>query len=82
MGQFNSFAFFAVITTVSALTSKPDWNLFGIIELRAEEFVERCVKDIVELEEGLDDELQVELDNGTGCFADLIGNDGIPRREI
>ena len=45
------------------LTSEPNWNLLGIIELRAEEFVKRCVEDIVELEEGLDDELQVELDN-------------------
>ena len=54
---------FAVITTKLELTSKPDWNLLGVIELRAEEFVQRCVEDIVELEEGLDDELQVELDN-------------------
>ena len=68
---------FVVITTISALTSKPNRNLLGIIELGAEEFVKRCVKDIVELEEGFDDELQVELDNGTVCFVDLIGNDGI-----
>ena len=77
LGQFNSYAFFAVITTISALTSKPNRNLLGAIELGAEEFVKRCVKDIVELEEGFDDELQVELNNGTVCFVDLIGNDGI-----
>ena len=52
----------------SALTSKPDWNLLGIIELGTEEFVKRCVEDVVELEEGLDDELQVELDNAAVLF--------------
>ena len=51
-----------------ALTSKPDWNLLGIIELGTEEFVKRCVEDVVELEEGLDDELQVELDNAAVLF--------------
>lgn len=54
--------------------------MLGIVELRAEEFVKRCVKDIVELEEGFDDELQVELDNAAVCFVVLIGNDGIRRR--
>ena len=54
------------------LTSKPNWNLIGIIELRAEEFVQRCVEDIVELEEGLDDELQVELDNAAVCFVNFL----------
>lgn len=44
-------------------TSEPNGHLLGI-ELRAEELVEGGVEDIVELEEGLDDELQVELDDG------------------
>ena len=57
------------------LTSKPNWNLIGIIELRAEEFVQRRVEDIVELEEGIDDELQVELDNAAVVCE--FGNDGI-----
>ena len=62
-GQFVFMCIFADITTILELTSKPDWNLLGVIELRAEEFVQRCVEDIVELEEGLNNELEVELDN-------------------
>ena len=53
LGQFN-LCIFVVITTISALTSKPNRNLLGIIELGAKEFVKRCVKDIVELEEGFE----------------------------
>lgn len=52
----------------SALTSKPDWNLLGIIELGTEEFVKRCIEDVMELEERLDDELQVELDDAAVCW--------------
>ena len=58
---------------IPAHTSEPNGNLLGIVKLRPAELVERGVEDIVELEEGLDDELQVEFDDGAVFW---IGIDG------